>query len=166
MESVLLLRHTLATLAYRALRAFHPAPAGFSAFRGAPGSRSAGEILSHMGDLLDWAAGLLVGDSTWREMPPGEWDADQDRFFAALTRLDQALQQGGETVQDKVVMRLFQGPIADALTHVGQLSSLRRLAGAQSRPRTILSRTSPSGVPCRFSHPPREHFEDCADWRF
>ena len=158
MESVLLLRHTLATLAYRALRAFHPAPAGFSAFRGAPGSRSAGEILSHMGDLLDWAAGLLVGDSTWREMPPGEWDADQDRFFAALTRLDQALQQGGETVQDKVVMRLFQGPIADALTHVGQLSSLRRLAGAPVQAENYFVADIAVGRTMQIQPPPKRTF--------
>ena len=158
MESVLLLRHTLATLAYRGLRAFHPAPAGFSAFRGAPGSRSAGEILSHMGDLLDWAAGLLVGDSTWREMPPGEWDADQDRFFAALTRLDQALQQGGETVQDKVVMRLFQGPIADALTHVGQLSSLRRLAGAPVQAENYFVADIAVGRTMQIQPPPKRTF--------
>ena len=158
MDSVLLLRHTLATLAYRALRALQPAPAGFSAFRAAPGSRSAGEILAHMGDLLDWAAGLLGGDSTWREMPPGEWDADQDRFFAALTRLDQALQQGGETVQDKVVMRLFQGPIADALTHVGQLSSLRRLAGAPVQAENYFVADIAVGRTMQIQPPPKRTF--------
>ena len=158
MDSVLLLRHTLATLAYRALRSLYPAPAGFSAFRGAPGSRSAGEILAHMGDLLDWAAGLLAGDSTWREMPPGEWDADKDRFFAALTRLDQALQQGGETVQEKVVMRLFQGPIADALTHVGQLSSLRRLAGAPVQAENYFVADIAVGRTMQIQPPPKRTF--------
>jgi hypothetical protein len=133
MDSLLLFRHTLGTLAYRAARALHPAPADFAAFRPAPGSRTAGEILAHMGDLLDWAAGLLAGDSTWRELPPGQWEADKDRFFSALTRLDQALQRAGAGVQEKTVQRLFQGPIADALTHVGQIALLRGAAGAPVR---------------------------------
>jgi len=129
MDSTLLLRHALATLAYRALRALHPAPAGFSEFRASENSRSAGEVLAHLGDLLEWAVRLLHGDRSWSEVCPAGWDADKDRFFAALTQLDQALVQRGETSPD-TLRRLFQGPIADALTHVGQLTLMRGMAGA------------------------------------
>jgi hypothetical protein len=121
-----LLRHTLATLAYRAQRALHPAPAGFSEFRASAASRSSGEILAHLGDLLEWAARLLNGDRSWVEVPASTWEADKDRFFNALTQLDQALTQ---PVAEDVANRLFQGPIADALTHVGQLTLMRGMAG-------------------------------------
>ncbi len=130
MDSISLLRHTLATLAYRALRSLQPAPADFSNFRAAANSRSAGEILAHMGDLLEWSLRHVESDGAWGMVPPSNWEADMDRFFGALTKLDQALQERGEAVPDDVARRLLQGPIADALTHVGQLTLLRGLAGA------------------------------------
>lgn len=126
-----LLRHTLATLAYRGGKALRGAPASFSAFRPAPGSRSAGEILAHIGDLLEWAVSLARGREAWRNAPPGDWDADVERFFAALAALDAALASDGPVGCS--AEQLFQAPIADALTHVGQLAMLRRLAGAPVR---------------------------------
>lgn len=130
MDPVLLLRHTLAALAYRSLRAVHRAPADFAAFRAGATSRSAGEILAHMGDLMDWAARLLAGDRTWRVVPPGDWETGKERFFASLTRFDLALKERGAEADHEVLQRLFQGPIADALTHTGQLMLLRGLAGS------------------------------------
>lgn len=130
MDSASFLRHTLATLAYRATRALHRAPEDFAGFRAGPGSRTAGEILAHMGDLCDWAASFVVGEPVWREQPPGAWEADKDRFFLGLTRLDQSLRQSAATLPEDTAQRLFQGPIADALNHVGQLALLRGLAGA------------------------------------
>ena len=59
------LRHTLATLAYRAAKALRDAPDGFSGFRPAPGSRSAGEILAHLGDLMGWALSQASGEERW-----------------------------------------------------------------------------------------------------
>jgi hypothetical protein len=158
MDSVALLRHTLATLAYRTLRAVHPAPPGFAEFRAAAGSRSAGEVLAHMCDLLDWAARSLTGDKSWQEIPPAEWDADKDRFFAALTQLDQALQQKDVTVPDDLSQRLFQGPIADALTHVGQLTQLRRLAGAPVKPENYFVADVIPGRTTSIQPPPKRTF--------
>jgi hypothetical protein len=123
-----LLRHTLATLAYRADKALCDAPPGFSTFRAGPSSRSPGEILAHLGDLLDWAAFLARGTQRWQPVTPGDWDADVLRFFAAVQALDVVLQS--DLVTDDAARRVFQGPIADALTHVGQLNFLRRLAGS------------------------------------
>jgi hypothetical protein len=122
------LRHTLAALAYRTARACENAPPGFAEFRAAPATRSAGEILAHMGDLFDWAASLAAGKPEWRPAKPLPWEREVERFFAALARFDSKLAKGGPI--DAPLERLFQGPVADALTHSGQLSMLRRAAGS------------------------------------
>jgi hypothetical protein len=123
-----LLRHCVATLAYRASKVLRDAPEGFSAYCAGGGTRTAGQILAHMGDLFDWALSLANGEHTWHVTPPGEWQADVDRFFAALQRFEARLAAPDPLGTSSE--RLFQGPVADALTHVGQLAILRRLAGA------------------------------------
>jgi hypothetical protein len=123
-----LLRHALATLAYRGAKAFRDAPAGFSDFRAAPGSRSAGEILAHIGDLLDWGLGLAQGRHRWTQAPVLPWAEGVARFHTALERFDSAL--GSDDGLGFSAEQLFQGPIADSFTHVGQISLLRRLASA------------------------------------
>ena len=125
------LRHCLATLAYRGGKAIRDAPPGFAKFRAAPESRSAGEILAHMGDLFDWACALVEGRSFWSDSTARAWPAECERFFAALARFD-ALLSADEPL-GSTTERLFQGPIADALSHVGQLAMLRRLAGSPVR---------------------------------
>jgi hypothetical protein len=126
-----MLRHTLATLAYRGGKAVRGAPPGFGDHRPSPGSRSAGEILAHVGDLLDWAVALAEGRHDWHESPPLPWPREVDRFFAGLAALDSRL--AAPAPLGSPAERLFQGPIADALTHVGQISLLRRTAGAPVR---------------------------------
>jgi len=123
-----LLRHTVATLAYRAAKALRGAPPGFSDVRGSPTSRSAGQILAHMCDLFDWALHLARGRHVWQNTEPTTWDADSARFFAALKAFDDYL-AGGEPLGRGPDI-LFQGPIADALAHTGQITYLRRIAGA------------------------------------
>ncbi len=125
------LRHTLATLAYRAAKVLRDAPAGFSDVRAADGSRSAGEILAHMGDLFDWALTQASGKEAWRDSPPQSWADDSARFFAALKAFDDYLASG--LALHRAPEQLFQGAVADALTHVGQIAMLRRLAGAEIR---------------------------------
>ena len=125
------LRHCLATLAYRGGKAIRDAPAGFARFRAAPESRSAGEILAHVGDLFDWACALVEGREFWQDSTARPWTAECERFFASLARFDAAL-AGGQPLASSAE-RLFQGPIADALTHVGQIALLRRLAGSPVR---------------------------------
>ena len=125
------LRHTVATLAYRAAKTLRRAPAEFSSFRVAAGSRSAGEILAHMCDLLDWALSQARGKQRWRNSKPRSWSEDSDRFFAAVTSFDDYL--ASDAPLHARAERMFQGAVADALTHVGQLAMLRRLAGARVR---------------------------------
>ncbi len=125
------LRHALATLAYRAAKPLRDAPPDFSNFRAAPDSRSAGEILAHLGDLMDWALSLARGKEKWHNSKPQPWADDVARFFAALSAADRHLAAGAAL--GAPAERIFQGAIADSLTHVGQISMLRRLAGAPVR---------------------------------
>jgi len=123
-----LLRHTVATVAYRGGKALRGAPPSFAAYTVGPSSRTPVEILAHVGDLFDWALSILKGQQVWRESTPLAWDAEVARFFTTLGRFDAALASDmalGDTPE-----RLFQGPVADALTHIGQLTLLRRVAGA------------------------------------
>jgi hypothetical protein len=126
-----LLRHTVATLAYRGGKALRGAPEGFSGFRASETTRTPGQILAHVGDLLDWALSIAQGKQEWRNSERQSWELDSQRFFAALAAFDAYLASGEPL--DAPVEKLFQGPIADALTHVGQIAILRRLANAPVR---------------------------------
>lgn len=124
-----LLRHTLAALAYRATRALEDAPGSFAAFDGA--GRLPVEILAHMGDLFDWALAMAEGQPRWRNSAPLPWDEEQKRFFMTLGAFDAYL--ASDKVLHAPIERLMQGPVADALSHAGQLAMLRRLAGCPTR---------------------------------
>jgi len=125
------LRHTLATLAYRGGKTLRDATADFATFRAGDGSRTPLEILAHLGDLLEWALSMARGEEKWQGAQPQSWQQEVERFFAALEALDQYLAAGAPLAC--AAQRLFQAPIADALTHVGQMAMLRRLAGTPIR---------------------------------
>jgi hypothetical protein len=122
-----LLRHTVATVAYRGGKALRGAPESFAAFAIGEPPRTPAQILAHIGDLFDWALSHASGKQAWKDSRPLPWDAEVTRFYAALKSFDDFL-ASPEPLQAPVDA-LFQGPIADALTHVGQLAMLRRLAG-------------------------------------
>ena len=124
-----LLRHVVATLAYRAARALEGAPDHFAGFDGA--GRLPVQILSHMGDLFDWALSISVGQERWLDTQPRIWAEEKRRFFESLQSFDAFLAGGGPLKAP--VEQLLQGPVADALTHVGQLAMLRRLSGSPTR---------------------------------
>ena len=124
-----LLRHTLATVAYRAARALEGAPDHFAGFSAA--GRLPVQILAHMGDLFDWALNMALGQERWRDTQPRAWAEEKQRFFESLQTFDAFLATGGPLHAS--VEQLFQGPVADALTHVGQLAMLRRLSGSPIR---------------------------------
>jgi hypothetical protein len=126
-----LLRHAVATLAYRGGKALRGAPAGFAEFRVADTTRTPGQILAHVSDLLDWALSVAKGAEQWHNSDPLPWDKGVDRFFAALQAVDAYLALDAPLAAPPE--KLFQAPIADALTHIGQISMLRRLAGAPVR---------------------------------
>ena len=122
-----LLRHALATLAYRGGKTVRNAPEGFAVFHVDEGVRAPGQILAHIGDLMDWALSIAMGNRTWHDSKPLAWEKEVERFFAALKKFDDYL-ASNEPVH-ATPEKLLQGPIADALTHVGQIAMLRRIGG-------------------------------------
>lgn len=152
-----LLRHTLATLAYRAGKALREAPAGFGEFRAGPGTRTPVAILAHMGDLMDWALCLADGRHEWHESKPLVWEREVERFFAAVAALDRRL--GPDAALGFSAEKLFQGPIADALTHTGQIALLRRMAGAPVRGENYFRAEIEPGRVGREQAPPKREFD-------
>jgi hypothetical protein len=126
-----LLRHSLATLAYRGGKAVRGAPDSFSDFHASPDTRTPGQILAHIGDLLDWALSMARGQQRWHDSAPLPWPEESRRFFAVLEAFDAYL--ASDSPLQAPAEKLLQAPIADALTHVGQIALLRRLAGAPMR---------------------------------
>ncbi len=155
-DQITLLRHTVATLAYRCSRAVDNAPAEFGAFRASPKTRTPCEILAHMGDLFDWAVQLADGKHAWNNSPALEWSAAVDRFFAALEAFERRL-DSDEPVCDPE--RLFQGPVADALTHVGQLAMLRHMAGCKMRGENYHAANIRTGTVGARQAPPVREFD-------
>ncbi|MFZ1132837.1 MAG: hypothetical protein WBV31_06535 [Terriglobales bacterium] len=126
-DSRTLLRHTLATLAYRGAKAIRNAGPGFADYGSPETSRTPAKILAHMGDLMDWGLSMADGRREWHDSAPLSWEKECERFFTSLKQFDDYL--ASEKPLQAPAEKLFQGPIADALTHVGQIAMLRRMAG-------------------------------------
>lgn len=127
-----LLRHLAATLAYRAAKVLKDTPSRFATMSVGHSARSPVQIVAHMADLMTWAVGLAQGEYVWKAEGSDNWDVERDRFFDRLVALDREL-EARELPRD-VAEKLIQGPLADALTHVGQLAMLRGISGSAVRP--------------------------------
>jgi hypothetical protein len=152
-----LLRHTVATLAYRGGKTLRAMPPAAATFRCAASTRTPLEILAHVGDLLDWALSLAQGAHRWHDSAPEAWDREVARFFDGLDALDAYL--ASDRPLGFPPERLFQGPVADALTHVGQIAMLRRLAGAPVRGENYFLADIAAGRVGPSQSPPRKEFE-------
>jgi hypothetical protein len=126
-----MLRHTLATLAYRGGKVVRDAPSSFGDFRADNSVRTPLSILAHIGDLLEWGLSLAKGKQIWRDSKGESWSTEVARFHKCLAEFDQYL--ASDQPLNASAEKLFQGPIADALTHVGQIAMLRRLSAAPIR---------------------------------
>ncbi len=122
-----ILRHVLATLAYRTRQVIKEVPDGYADFAAGSGVRTPVEILHHMSTLITYAV-LTFGDEEWQPLETVSWEQEKQRFESALRSLDRRLADGDEPRQ-QTLLKLLQGPISDAMTHVGQLATLRRMAG-------------------------------------
>ena len=122
------LRHATATIAYRGAKAIRGAPPEFAHFKAGPSTRTPLEILAHIGDLLEVSAARLRGPAQWKTATPDTWERQTARFHAALASIDEALASPAPI--DVSLEKWYQGPFADSLTHVGQLTMLRRLSGS------------------------------------
>lgn len=126
-----LLRHAVATLGYRGGKALRGAPESFAMFRIGDATRPPVKLVAHMGDLFDWALLMAQGKTLWKDSEPLTWEQEVKRFFGTLAAFDDFL--ASEEPLQATTEKLLQGPVADALTHVGQIAMLRRVAGAPIR---------------------------------
>src|SRR5260370_725317 len=114
------------------------AAVGGNAVRGSPDyfgifpigakTRTPAQILAHRGDLFDWALTMAQGQQAWHDSTPLSWNSEIERFFAAVKKFDDYL-ASGEPLHGSAE-GLFQGPVADALNHIGQIAMLRRLGAS------------------------------------
>lgn len=131
-----LLRHVVATLTYRAAKVLRDAPPEFGGMAFGSSTRKPVLVVAHMADLMTWAVGLARGEYSWTAEGTDDWHTEVSRFFDRVAALDSAL-ASDDSLRGPVenpVEKLIQGPLADALTHVGQLAMLRGMAGAPIRP--------------------------------
>jgi hypothetical protein len=152
-----LLRHTVATVAYRGAKAVRGAPASFAAYSADDTPRTPAKILAHIGDLFDWALTQARGAEAWNDSTPLEWDREVERFFATLERFDQYL--ASDAPLAVTPERLFQGAVADSLAHVGQLAMLRRLAGAKMKSENYSRADIVAGRVGAEQTPPKREFD-------
>lgn len=150
-------RHTVATLAYRVAKPLRDAPPSFADYALGPGTRTPRAIVAHMGDLFDWALSMARGETAWHDSPPLAWPDEVARFFAALDAFDAYLASPAPIAPD-VLEQLFQGPVADALTHTGQLALLRRRGGAPVRAENYARADIVTGRTGLTQAPPRSEF--------
>jgi hypothetical protein len=123
-----LLRHMLATIAYRGTKTIRGAPQEFASFRAEGSLNTPILLMAHIGDLIEWAHRWCRGEEeSYKVSEPGDWNGEVKRFYDSLESFDQYLATGGRLHAD--LEAIFQAPIADALTHIGQLALLRRMAG-------------------------------------
>jgi hypothetical protein len=126
-----LFRHLVATLAYRGGLAVSDAPENFSLLRVSETTRTAGELLAHICDLIEGSLYLAKGEMINLNSAPLSWPEDVARFFSAVKEFDSYLSSNAPLACP--LEKLTQGPIGDALTHIGQVVMLRRLAGKPVR---------------------------------
>lgn len=156
------LRQLAATLAYRAAKVLRDVPPDFAAYSISPGSRTAGQIVAHMADLMTWATWLARGEHIWKAEGSDDWATEVDRFFARLREVDELLAK--DTFAGSVE-KLIQGPFSDALTHVGQLSMMRGAAGIPVRPESYARAEIVAGRVGLDQAPPKAEFDGDASKR-
>src|SRR5260370_13007389 len=116
------LRHSVATVAYRAAKALRGAPESFAEFQSGESTRAPSKILAHMGDLFDWALSMARGQTAWLDSEPLPCNQEVQRFFATLQAFDDFL-ASGEPLHAPAE-KIFHGAVAHPLTHVEQLPHL------------------------------------------
>jgi len=152
-----LLRHSVATVAYRAGKTLRDAPDHFASFHIGDKTRTPAQILAHMGDLYDWALSISEGKQSWHDSTPLPWNSEVDRFFDALKKFDDYL-ASAEPLHSSAE-GLMQAPIADSLHHVGQIAMLRRLAGAPVKGENYFKAEIAAGRVGLEQPTPRREFE-------
>ena len=157
------LRQMAATLAYRAAKVLRDAPPDFAHRSFGDSTRQPVRILAHMGDLMSWGVSMAGGGKEWKPGGGDDWKTEVERFFNGLAAFDAALAADGEFTGS--IEKLIQGPLADALTHVGQLAMLRGMAGAPVRPESYARAVITAGRVGLDQEAPRAEFDGDASFK-
>jgi hypothetical protein len=155
-------RHLVATLAYRAAKVLRDVEPGFAQTSFGDATRKPIVIVAHLGDLIWWAISVTHGAHDWKPQGTGDWNAEVARFFDNLEKLDLEI---ASNVADGAIEKLIQGPLADALTHVGQLAMLRGMAGLPVRPESYARAEIVAGRVGIDQAPPGREFDGDASAR-
>lgn len=157
------LRQMTATLAYRAAKVLRDAPPSFAHREFGDATRRPVAIVAHLADLMEWAVTLAEGRYEWKADGSEDWDREVARFFAGLSTLDAALAVDGDFPGS--MEKLIQCPLADALTHVGQLAMLRGMAGIPVKPEAYARAAIVPGRVGLDQPPPEREFDGDASQR-
>ena len=151
-----IVRHIVATLAYRAAKVLRGVPPGFAQTSFGESTRKPVLIVAHMADLAMYAIRVTQGQLLFKAEGSDDWEREVARFFDNLATLDREL---ASTSVEFSVEKLIQGPLADALTHVGQLAMLRGMAGAPVRPESFARAEVVAGRVGSEQAPPGREFD-------
>jgi hypothetical protein len=157
------LRQLVATVAYRAAKVLRDVPPDFAHRSFGDATRQPVKIVAHMADLMSWGVSIANGDYKWTPSGGDDWQGEVDRFFSGLAEMDASLATDGEFKGD--INKLIQGPLADALTHVGQLAMLRGMMGAPIRPESYAKAIITAGRVGLDQEPPKAEFDGDASTR-
>jgi hypothetical protein len=155
--SRIVLRQLAATLAYRAAKVLRDAPPEFGSRAFGDSTRRPVRIVAHMADLMAWGVSMAAGGKEWKAEGSDDWATEVERFFGGLAALDAAIATDAPFAGS--IEKLIQGPLADALTHVGQLSMLRGMAGAPVRPESYARANIVVGIVGLEQAPPGFEFD-------
>ena len=132
-----MLVHFLAAVAYRAQKALRGCPDEFGSFSVGHDVRTPSQLVQHITSVLGYARTFFVGGSYWPEPLPTLSD-EVDRMHQMIKDLAGNIESGAPFLNELTEQRLLQGPLADAMTHVGQLAMLRRIAGEPVPPENFI----------------------------
>jgi len=139
------LRHTLSTIAYRFKKSVKNVNVEFGNFTAGKGSRTPNEIINHMYHVLSAARSYILEEQFEKEMPEKlNLKLEIDRFNLELRNIDNVLAE--KELGINYSKRLLQGPFSDILTHIGQISMLRRLSNDPIEGEDFSSATIQKGI--------------------
>ena len=121
------------------------------------GAWTLAEMLPQLSALQAQLAAHAQGAEAWHDSAPLEWDREVERFFTSLQRFDAYLASDAPLAVTHE--RLFQGAIADSLTHIGQLAMLRRLGGAKMKSENYSKAEIVAGRVGDEQTPPKREFD-------
>ena len=123
-----LLRHMLATIAYRFQKTVRNTTEEFGVFRNTRDTRTPIEIINHMYDVLNKTK-IFIEKERYDKTSTAQLELrlEIERFHRVLNNLDVVLSE--KELDIKFSKRLLQGPLSDVLCHIGQIAMLSGQSG-------------------------------------